>query len=59
MASWTACQRAPSSRGPPFLDFKARLTLNRAGAFRLYLSATDTMSNQKAEFEAPLHVTAP
>ena len=59
MASWTACRRAPSSRGPPFLDFKARLTLNRAGAFRLHLSATDTVSKQKAEFVAPLRVTAP
>jgi hypothetical protein len=41
------------------VDYQGRLTLNRAGAFRLHISATDMVSNQKAEFVAPLRVTAP
>jgi hypothetical protein len=41
------------------VDFKGLLVLNRAGEFRLHLSATDELSKQKAEFVAPLRVTAP
>ncbi len=41
------------------MAFQGLLVLNRVGEFRLHISATDEVGKQKAEFVAPLRVTAP
>lgn len=41
------------------VNFNGRMALNRAGAFRLQIIGTDTLSKQQAEITAPLLVTVP
>ena len=41
------------------MAFHGQFSLHRVGEFRLHLSATDALSKQKAEFVAPVRVSAP
>jgi hypothetical protein len=46
-------------KGIDRLTFSALLALNRSGEFVLRVTVSDTIGRKKAQFEAPLRVTAP